>query len=513
MGLMRHVVATRSFLFRQAEMSRPLSLGIRNMSLIRNKAFINGAWKSAASGEEFAVINPADGNVIGNVPNMNEADTHEAIVAASNSFQQWQDTTAKERSHYLKKWFDLLEKNKEELSEIITAESGKPLKEAAGEVAYGNSFIEWFAEEARRVHGEVIASPVKSKEMIFIKRPIGVTALITPWNFPIAMITRKAGAALAAGCTCVVKPAEDTPLTALALAALAQDSGIPAGVFNVVTSARENAPQVGKSLCESPLVAGISFTGSTDVGKLLYKMCSKGVKRLSLELGGNAPFIVFKSADVGKAVQGAIASKFRNCGQTCVSANRFFVQDEVFDEFVAKFKEEMKSQLILGMGSDGVSTLGPLINDAQVHKVDNIVQDAVKKGARVLVGGKTASSIGDRFFEPTLIVDVDPRMLCYNEEIFGPIAVLIKFKTEEEALRLANNTKRGLAGYFYSNDIAQIWRVAKKLEVGMAGINEGIISTAEAAFGGIKESGLGREGSHYGMEEYTYIKYLCFGNL
>ncbi|XP_046405316.1 succinate-semialdehyde dehydrogenase, mitochondrial [Ischnura elegans] len=513
MGLMRQVLGESFGLFRQVKLSRPLGMRVRNASLVRSKAFVNGIWKGAASGEEFAVINPADGEAIGSVPNMNENDALEAVGAAYDSFLQWQETTAKERSHHLRKWFDVLQKNQDELAKIITAESGKPLKEAAGEVAYGNSFIEWFSEEARRIHGEVIDSPIKSKEMIFIRRPIGVTALITPWNFPIAMITRKAGAALAAGCTCVVKPAEDTPLTALALAALAEESGLPAGVFNVVTSGRDNAPLIGKSFCESPLVAGISFTGSTEVGKLLYKMCAKGVKRLSLELGGNAPFIVFKNADIGKAVQGAIASKFRNCGQTCVSANRLFVEEEMYDEFAGKFKEAMKAQLILGNGGDGVSTMGPLINDAQTKKVDGIVQDAVKKGARILLGGKKASSVGDRFFEPTLIADVDPRMLCYNEEIFGPIAVLIKFKNEEEVLRLANHTKRGLAGYFFSNDIAQIWRVAKKLEVGMVGINEGIISSAEAAFGGIKESGLGREGSHYGIEEFTYIKYLCFGNL
>lgn len=493
--------------------AQPMHLGARSMSLIRNKAYINGSWKNAGSGKVFAVTNPADGSIIESVPDMDATDTKEAIKGAYDAFIHWQDTTAKERSNFLRKWFDLLEKNKAELAEIITLESGKPLKEAAGEVAYGNSFIEWFSEEARRIHGEVIDSPVKSKELIFIRRPIGVTALITPWNFPMAMITRKAGAALAAGCTCLIKPAQDTPLTALAIAALADEAGLPAGVINVITSDKGQAPQIGKLFCESPLIAGISFTGSTAVGKLLYNQCAKGVKRLSLELGGNAPFIVFKSADLDKAVEGAMASKFRNCGQTCVSANRILVQEDVFDKFLTKFMAEMKNKLVIGKGCDSNVTLGPLINDDQIKKVNMIVQDAVNKGAKVILGGKKADSFGQRYFEPTLIIDVNNSMICYNEEIFGPVAVLIKFKTEDEALSIANSTQTGLAGYFYSNDIAQIWRVAKKLEVGMAGINEGIISTAEAAFGGIKESGIGREGSHYGIEEYTYLKYLCFGNL
>ncbi|KAF4532905.1 hypothetical protein B566_EDAN001509 [Ephemera danica] len=485
----------------------------RHMSLLRNQAFVDGKWVSAASGKMFDVTNPANGQTICQVPDMDASDTEIALKAAHTAFQTWEFTTAKERSILLRKWYNLLVENKDELAKIMTAESGKPIGEAATEVAYGNGFVEWFSEEARRIHGEVISSPFPTKEMLLIRRPIGVAALITPWNFPLAMITRKAGAALAAGCTCVVKPAEDTPLSALALAQLAEEAGIPRGVFNVVTSSRELTPQVGKLLCTSPLVAGISFTGSTNIGKLLYEQCAAGVKRLSLELGGNAPFIVFDSADIDKAVQGAMASKFRNCGQTCVSANRLFVHEKVFDSFVSRLSDAMKKDLILGDGATANVTQGPLINNTQAKKVDSLVQDAIKKGAKVHLGGKAAPDIGERYYEPTLLTNVNDTMQLYHEEIFGPVAVCIKFSTEAEVLTLANSSRSGLAGYFYSNDLAQIWRVAKRLETGMVGINEGIISCPEAAFGGIKESGIGREGSHYGIEEYTYIKYLCFGNL
>ncbi|XP_066997412.2 succinate-semialdehyde dehydrogenase, mitochondrial [Anabrus simplex] len=482
-------------------------------SFVYDKAYVDGKWVAATSGMTFKVLNPYDGKSLGVVPNMGEEDCKAAIEAAHAAFQEWQNTTAKERSMLLRNWYNLLVKNENELAKIITLEAGKPVKESVGEVQYGHSFVEWFSEEARRINGEVLCSPVKSKEMILIKQPIGVTGLITPWNFPMAMITRKAGAALAAGCTCVVKPAEDTPLTALALAALAEEAGFPKGVFNIVTCDRDNAPAIGKMLCESPLVAGISFTGSTEVGKLLYKQCSQGVKRIGLELGGNAPFIVFNTADVDKAVVGAMASKFRNCGQACVSANRFLIQEEVFDKFVAKLTEKMQQELVLGSGITSTSTLGPLINITQTMKVNKIVEDAVQKGAKVLLGGKQAVNVGERFYEPTLLTNVNDSMTCYKEEIFGPVAVCIKFKSEEEAVSIANDTKRGLAGYFYSNDITQIFRVAKKLSVGMVGINEGMISSAEAAFGGVKESGIGREGSHHGIDEYVYIKYLCFGNL
>jgi len=482
------------------------------LKLLKTEAFINGEWTPAKSGKTFEVTNPATLEVIGRVPDMDVTDTKVAIEAASEAFKTWGTTTAKERAALLRKWYDAMVTHAQDLAALVTAEAGKPLPEALGEVTYGNSFVEWFSEEARRVHGDVIQSPQKSKEMMMIKQPIGVAALITPWNFPQAMITRKAGAALAAGCTCVIKPAEDTPFTALALAELAQQVGIPKGVINVVTSDRGNAAAIGNELCTSPHIAGLSFTGSTEVGKLLYKQCATGVKRVGLELGGNAPFIVFDSADLDKAVEGAIASKFRNCGQTCVSANRFIIQEKVFDTFVKKLKDKMGT-LKLGDGSKPDINQGPLINKKQVEKVEGIVKDAVDKGATVVYGGKPASSVGPQFFEPTLLTNIKPDMACYTEEIFGPVAVCIKFQTEEEAVAIGNSTNRGLAGYFYSNNVGQVWRVAKQMEVGMVGVNEGLISSAEAAFGGIKESGIGREGSHYGLEEYTYIKYICFGNL
>ncbi|PSN35729.1 Succinate-semialdehyde dehydrogenase [Blattella germanica] len=497
-------------MFRQAS-------SMADVPLVRNKAFVNGAWVSAASGKTFDVKNPANGEVISTVPDMDASDTEKAIQAAAEAFESWQYTTAKERAEHLRKWYNLLMQNQNDLASIVTAEAGKPLKEALGEVSYGNSFIEWFAEEARRSTGEVIASPTNTKEMLLIKQPIGVAGLITPWNFPIAMITRKAGAAIAAGCTCVVKPAEDTPLTALALAQLAEDAGIPKGVFNVITSDRGHAAELsdmiliyGETVLSSERALRMyrerfamrRQPGSTNVGKLLYKQCASGVKRISLELGGNAPFIVFDSADIDKAVAGAIASKFRNCGQTCVSANRLFIQEGVYDTFIHKLQDRMKA-MKMGNGMDPLNELGPLINKQQTEK----------KGAKVQLGGKPATELGEWFYEPTLLTNVAESMTCYNEEIFGPVAVCIKFKTEEEVLRISNSTKTGLAGYFYSGDISQIFRVAKRLAVGMVGVNEGIISTAEAAFGGIKESGLGREGSHHGMEEFTYTKYICIGNL
>ncbi|XP_075219695.1 succinic semialdehyde dehydrogenase isoform X2 [Lycorma delicatula] len=492
--------------------AKAFKMDLKNLSFLHNKAYVNGEWVSAKSGKTFNVLNPATGELIGDVPDMDLQDVQVAIKAAHDAFPSWSSITAKERGILLRKWYDLMEKNAEEIAKIVTLEAGKPLAESKGEVAYGNSFVDWFAEEARRIHGEVLQSPIKSKEMVLIKQPIGVAALITPWNFPQAMITRKAGAALAAGCTCVIKPAEDTPFTALALCDLAAQAGIPKGVINVVTSDRPNAPTVGKELCESPLIAGLSFTGSTEVGKLLYQQCASGIKRVGLELGGNAPFIVFNSADIDKAVDGAIASKFRNCGQTCVSANRFLIQDGIFDKFVEKLKERMIN-LKLGNGIQSDVNQGPLINKAQVNKVEGIVKDAVDKGATVVCGGQRATEIGEQFYQPTLLTNIKTDMLCYLEEIFGPVAVCIKFSSEDEAVTISNCTKRGLAGYFYSNDVTQVWRVAKKMEVGMVGVNEGIISSAEAAFGGIKESGIGREGSHHGIEEFVYVKYICFGNL
>ncbi|XP_070508788.1 succinate-semialdehyde dehydrogenase [NADP(+)] GabD [Chironomus tepperi] len=483
-------------------------------SLVQNLGLIDGQWTKSCDDKRFDVINPANLKVIAQVPDMNKDDCQRAIDAANDAFysKEWHNTTAKDRSTLLKKWFNLLEQHKQEIAEIMTAESGKPIGESLGEVGYGNSFIEWFAEEARRVYGEIVPSPVASRQIMMTRHPIGVAGLITPWNFPHAMITRKAGAALAAGCTVVIKPAEDTPLTALALCKLAEQAGFPRGVINCITSSRIHAAEIGKLLCKSPKVAGISFTGSTQVGKLLYRQCADGIKRIGLELGGNAPFIVFKSANIDHAVQGAMTSKFRNCGQTCVSANRFLIQEEVFDEFTEKLTEQIKA-LKIGDGSNADVKIGPLINEAQLHKVQAMVSDATCNGARIIHGGRHLSDIGPLFFEPTVVTDIKANMDLYNDEVFGPVVSLIKFKTEDEALKIANSTQRGLAGYFYSQDISQIFRVNKELEVGMVGINEGLISTTEAAFGGIKESGLGREGSKHGIDDYVYIKYLCYGNL
>lgn len=485
---------------------------IRKMHLLSKKAYINGEWATAVNEKVFPVINPANGTVIGEVPDMDIHDTQKAITAAASAFKTWKLTTAKERAVLLRKWYNLLVDNQESIAKIITAESGKPLAEALGEVNYGNSFVEWFSEQARNIRGEIIPSPVSSKKLLIDHHPIGVAALITPWNFPHAMITRKASAALAVGCTSVIKPAEDTPLTALAIVKLADDAGIPKGVLNVVTTSRQNAPHIGRVLCESPLIAGISFTGSTQVGKILYKQCSSGIKRLGLELGGNAPFIVYNSANVNKAVEGALTSKFRNCGQTCVAANRFLVQDRIFDAFVTKLVDQVQ-KLKIGDGCQPGIQLGPLINEAQLEKVSSLVEDAKSRGAKVLAGGKPATAYGKLFYEPTVLTDVNDNMLVYNEEVFGPVINIIKFKTEEESLQIANNSERGLAGYFFSEDISQIFRVSKKIEVGMVGVNEGLISTCEAPFGGVKESGLGREGSHHGIEDFSYIKYTCIGNL
>ncbi|XP_024080722.1 succinate-semialdehyde dehydrogenase, mitochondrial isoform X2 [Cimex lectularius] len=479
---------------------------------IQNHAYINGNWVKSLSGKTFDVFNPSNGELITNVPDMNVEDVKCAVDAAAESFLTWSLTTAKERGQLLRQWYNILNENSEKLAKLVQLEAGKPFSEALGEVAYGNAFIDWFSEEARRCYGEVLCSPVKNKELMHIKQPIGVAALLTPWNFPHAMITRKAGAALAAGCTCVIKPAEDTPLTALALAEYAEKAGIPKGVINVVTCDRPSVGAVGKFLCETPLVSVITFTGSTVVGKLLFNQCAPSVKRISLELGGNAPFIVFKTADVSKAVLGAVASKFRNCGQACISANRFLIEESVFDQFVNEFTSYVKENISFEPDTQK-QQIGPLINDMQVKKVTAIVDDAISKGAQVKLGGKVAKNKGKLYFEPTVLTNIKPDMVCYREEIFGPVAPCIKFSNEEEALRIANDTKTGLAGYFYSNDISQIFRVSKKLQVGMVGINEGAISTPEAAFGGIKESGIGREGSHYGMDEFINIKYLCFGNL
>ncbi|KAL7288763.1 hypothetical protein TKK_0016743 [Trichogramma kaykai] len=497
----------------QATFFKSSELILRSMSTKRKCAFVDGKWVGAASGKTFPVMNPVDCSIIENVPDMDAADTKEAINAAHKAFQTFRKTTAKERSDLLRSWYNLMVKHSEELAEIMTKENGKSLDESRAEIRYGNSFVEWFAEEARRINGEVLQSPVKNRELLLIKQPVGVSAFITPWNFPHAMITRKAGAALAAGCTCVIKPSEDTPLSALALASLAEEAGFPAGVINVLTTSTENSVAVGQELCSNPKVRALSFTGSTAVGKTLYKQCADTMKRLSLELGGNAPYIVFESADVNLAVSGAIASKFRNSGQTCISANRFFIHSKIYDEFVCKFMTKIESEIKMGDGSKKGNTHGPLIKSSQLKIVSDLVNDAKAKGATVHCGGKPLTELGPLFYAPTVITDVTKNMEIYAKEIFGPVAVIHKFDDEEDVIQRANETPVGLAGYFFSRDISQIFRVARNLEVGMIGVNEGLISCAEAAFGGVKESGIGREGSSHGIDEYVDIKYLCIGNV
>lgn len=484
--------------------------GLRFASLLRQEAYIGGKWVSASNGKIFPVTNPSTRKVIANVPDMDEVDTQAAIDAAYEAFQTWQRTTAKERSLLLRKWHNLMEEHKEDLALIMTAEAGKPLVEARGEIGYGSSFLEWYSEEARRIYGEVAQSPTNSKEMIFLRQPIGVASMITPWNFPNAMITRKAAAALAAGCTCIIKPAEDTPLSGLAAIDLAEKAGFPPGVLNVVTASRKNTPAVGKLLCTSSKVAGISFTGSTAVGRHLYELCAHGIKRIGLELGGNAPFIVFNSANIKSAVEGLMVAKFRNTGQACISANRILVQEEVYDEFLEALKESVSKNLIVGDGFDKGVNQGPLINDSQLRKVENIVNESVAAGAKVVLGGKCLKK-GSLFFEPTILSEVTEDMSCFQEEVFGPVISLKRFTTEEEAVKIANSTDQGLASYFYSQDVSQGWRVARRLETGMVGINESLISAAEGAFGGVKQSGIGREGSKHGIDEFTYVKYLCIG--
>lgn len=480
--------------------------------LLKNEAYINGKWVAAKSGKTFQVTNPSTGDIIGDVADCNSEDVQLAIDAATEAFKTWGSTTAKERAKLLRAFFDLQNKYQDDLAKIITLEMGKTLKESQGEISYGSSFWEWFAEEARRIYGEVVQSPFPGRRMIFIRQPVGVAGLITPWNFPNAMITRKAGAALAAGCTCVIKPSEDTPYSALALAKIAEEAGFPPGVFNVLPTSRTNTPAVGKLLCESPSVAAISFTGSTAVGKLLLEQSASTVKKVSLELGGNAAFIVFNSADLDKAVAGAIASKFRCTGQTCVCTNRILVQEDIHDEFVTKLAAAMLKELKVGDGFDENASVGPLVNDKAVKKVEQHIIDAKARGGNVVVGG-LSHSLGPNFFEPTLITNVTTDMLVCKEETFGPLAAVLKFKTEDEALQIANSVRTGLAGYFFTSDIGQAWRIAEKLQVGMVGVNEGLLTCAEGAFGGVKESGLGREGSKFGIDEFSNIKYICFGNL
>ncbi|XP_034029816.1 succinate-semialdehyde dehydrogenase, mitochondrial-like [Thalassophryne amazonica] len=490
-----------------AAAQRRYSLNI-SIQLLRTQGFVGGRWVSAAS--VFPVLDPATGQEIAQVSDCGTTEAKQAVDAAVQAFSSWKHSTAKERSCLLRKWVDLLTLHKEDLAKLITFECGKPMRESLAEITYTASLLDWFSEEARRVYGDIVPSPSKDRKILLLKQPVGVVSVITPWNFPSAMIARKVGAALAAGCTVVVKPAEDTPLSALALAELAQQAGIPAGVFNVVPCSRETTPSVGSVLCTDPLVNKISFTGSTATGKLLLKLAASTVKRVSMELGGHAPFIVFNSANVDMAVGGAMASKFRNSGQTCVCSNRLLVQNGIYDVFMEKLLRAMDTELRLGHGSKPETTQGPLINARAAEKVAHQISDAVSRGAKVLKGGKR---VGGSFMEPTLLADVTTDMLCTQQETFGPLLPVIRFTTEEEALAIANASSVGLAGYLYSQDVSQIWRVSEALEVGIVGVNEGLLSTPEATFGGVKESGLGREGSKYGIDEYLEVKYMCFGGL
>ena len=475
-------------------------------SLVHSLAYIDGLWQPADSAHTFPVHNPADSSLLAQVPQMGADETRRAIAAADKAWQSWRQTTAKERAVCLKKLHDLLHSHSDELARLISAECGKPLAEARGEVAYSASFFEWFAEEGKRAYGESIPSPSRDKRLITLRQPVGVVAAITPWNFPLAMIARKIAPALAAGCTVVVKPAEQTPLCALALAELAAEAGLPAGVLNVLTG---DPVAIGSELCANPVVRKLSFTGSTEVGRLLMAQCAPTIKKLSLELGGNAPFIVFDDADLDAAVEGAIAAKFRNTGQTCVCANRLYVQTGIYDEFAHRFADRVAS-LEVGPGDrDGVAQ-GPLIDTQALVKVETLMGDAIEHGAQVLLGGKR-HALGGTFFEPTVLTDVNATMRIAREEIFGPVAALFRFTEEDEAIALANATECGLAAYFYTRDIGRSFRVAESLEYGMVGINTGLFSNEVAPFGGIKQSGLGREGSRHGLDEFLEIKSLCFG--
>jgi len=481
---------------------------IVDTGLLHTQAYVDGRWLDADSGETFEVLNPATGEVLAEVAKCGTAETRRAIEAAESAQVSWRKKSAKERAVILRRWFDLMMEAQEDLAQILTAEQGKPLAEARGEVAYGAAYIEWFAEEAKRVYGDTIPAPSDDKRVVVIKQPVGVVACITPWNFPNAMLTRKIAPALAAGCSVVCKPANETPLSAFAFAELAERAGVPAGVINVLGGITR---EIGAELTSNPIVRKLTFTGSTPVGKMLMEQCAATVKRTSMELGGNAPFIVFDDADVDEAVRGAMICKFRNAGQTCVCANRILVQEGVYEEFADKLQTAMSS-LTMGNGTDDGVTVGPLINQGAANDVMAFVDDAVAKGASVVAGGKR-SSLGKCFVEPTVLTNVSDDMRVFREEIFGPVAPLFKFKTEEEAIAMANDTEFGLACYFYSRDIGRIWRVGEGLEYGIVGINEGIISNEAAPFGGVKESGQGREGSKYGLDDYLEIKYMCMGGV
>ena len=481
---------------------------LKDQTLFRQQCYINGQWLDADGGETIPVNNPATGEIIGTVPKMGTAETRAAIEAANAAWPAWRSRTAADRSAHLHRWFELLLENQEDLAILMTTEQGKPLAESRGEIAYAASFIEWFAEEGKRVYGDTIPTFQKDKRIVVIKEPIGVCAAITPWNFPAAMITRKAGPALAVGCTMVLKPASMTPYSALALAVLAERAGIPAGVFNVVCGA---SGAIGGEMTSNPIVRKVTFTGSTVVGKLLIQQCAGTVKKVAMELGGNAPFIVFDDADLDAAVEGAIASKYRNSGQTCVCTNRFLVQDGVYDAFTEKLAVAV-GKMKVGDGLKGETQQGPLINMDAVVKVEEHIADAVAKGARIVLGGKR-HELGGSFFQPTILADVTPDMAVAREETFGPVAPLFRFTTDEEAIRMANDTEFGLASYFYSRDIGRVWRVAEALEYGIVGINSGLISSTVAPFGGVKESGIGREGSKYGIDEWLELKYLAIGGV
>ncbi|KAI0092149.1 succinic semialdehyde dehydrogenase [Irpex rosettiformis] len=490
-------------------MASTYAWGLKDASLIRSQGFIDGKWVDAKEGGKFAVTNPSTAEELGSIPDMGLNETQEAIAAASKAFKSWSKKTAKERHDLLMKFFALMKENEDDLSRLITIENGKPMKEAKGEHAYSASFIEWFAEEAVRTYGEFIPCPLPGTRNVVIKQPVGVVSILTPWNFPSAMITRKLGAALAAGCTAVIKPPSETPYSCLALVELATRAGIPPGVINVVTT-HANIAEVGRELCENADVKKVSFTGSTSVGKMLYKYAAGTMKKVSIEAGGNAPFIVFDDADIDAAVEGALVCKFRGSGQTCVCANRIYVQSSIYAEFASRLAEKVAAFKV-GDGFDEQTTHGPLIHDRAVEKVQTHVDDAVKRGAQLLHGGKRLDGKGS-FFAPTILADVPKDALVCQEETFGPLAALIKFETEEEVIKLANDTSVGLAGYFFSRDVGRVWRVAEALEVGMVGTNTGAISQAVIPFGGVKESGLGREGGH-GIEEYMNVKFIAFGGL
>jgi len=479
---------------------------LKNSGLFKQQVFIDGQWLEAEQNKSFAVINPATGETIAHVPSVSEQQVVKAVEAADQALQSWKQTTAKERSILLKKWYQLMIEHQEDLAIILSTEQGKPMTESRGEILYGASFIEWFAEEAKRTYGDVIPHDKQGRRLLVIRQPVGVVAAITPWNFPNAMITRKVGPALAAGCTVVIKPASETPLSALALVALAEEAGIPKGVINVVTG---SAREIGGILTQHPLVRKVSFTGSTAIGKLLMQQCSSTMKKISMELGGNAPFIVFEDADLDKAVEGAIASKFRNSGQTCVCTNRILVQNSIYDTFVEKLAAAVAKLKVAPAFEPGAEQ-GPLINEKAVEKIQEHIDDATSKGAKVIYGGQR-HQLGQTFFEPTVLTDVTPDMQVAQDETFGPLAPVFRFTEEAEAIRMANDTEFGLASYIYTQNLSRAWRVSEALEYGMVGINEGLISTEVAPFGGIKESGCGREGSKYGIEDYQELKYLCMG--